>query len=52
MENLNKTFYNLYNQELSDLMIGYNFNQDRIEQMMDLIAQIMCKQPYINELFE
>ena len=52
VENLNKTLYNLYNQELSDLMIGYNFNQDRIEQMMDLIAQIMCKQPYITELFE
>ena len=52
MENLNKTLYNLYNQELSDLMIGYNFNPNRIEQMMDLIAQIMCKQPYITELFE
>ncbi len=52
MENLNKTLYNLYNQELSDLMIGYNFNPNRIEQMMDLIAQIMYKQPYITELFE
>ena len=52
MENLNKTLYNLYNQELSDLMIGYNFNSNRIEQMMDLIAQIMREQPYITELFE
>lgn len=52
MENLNKTLYNLYNQELSDLMIGYNFNPNRIEQMMDLVAQIMYKQPYITELFE
>ena len=52
MENLNKTLYNLYNQELSDLMIGYNFNPNRIEQMMDLIAQIMYEQPYITELFE
>ena len=52
MENLNKTLYNLYNQESSDLMIGYNFNSNRIEQMMDLVAQIMCKQPYITELFE
>ena len=52
MENLNKTLYNLYNQELCDLMIGYNFNSNRIEQMMDLIAQIMYKQPYITELFE
>ena len=52
MENLNKTLYNLYNQELSDLMIGYNFNSNRIEQMIDLIAQIMYKQPYITELFE
>lgn len=52
MENLNKTLYNLYNQELSDLMIGYNFNSNRIEQMMDLVAQIMYEQPYITELFE
>ena len=52
MENLNKTLYNLYNQELSDLMIGYNFNSNRIEQMIDLIAQIMYQQPYITELFE
>ena len=52
MENLNKTLYNLYNQELSDLMIGYNFNPNRIEQMMDLLAQIMYEQPYITELFE
>ena len=52
MENLNEMIYELYNQELSDLMIGYNFNSNRIEQMMDLIAQIMYKQPYITELFE
>ena len=52
MENLNKTLYNLYNQELSDLMIGYNFNSNRIEQMMDVIAQVMYEQPYITELFE
>lgn len=52
VENLNKTLYNLYNQELSDLMIGYNFNSNRIEQMMDLVAQIIYKQPYITELFE
>ena len=52
MENLNKKLYDLYNQELSDLMIGYNFNPNRIEQMMDLIAKIMCEQPYITELFE
>ena len=52
MENLNKKLYDLYNQELSDLMIGYNFNPNRIEQIMDLIAQIIYKQPYITELFE
>ena len=52
MENLNKKLYDLYNQELSDLMIGYNFNPNRIEQMMDLIAKIMYEQPYITELFE
>ena len=52
MENLNKKLYDLYNQELSNLMIGYNFNPNRIEQMMDLVAQIMYKQPYITELFE
>ena len=52
MENLNEMIYELYNQELSDLMIGYNFNSNRIEQMMDLIAQIMYEQPYITELFE
>lgn len=52
MENLNEMIYELYNQELSDLMIGYNFNSNRIEQMMDLVAQIMYKQPYITELFE
>ena len=52
MENLNKKLYDLYNQELSDLMIGYNFNSNRIEQMMDLIAQNMYEQPYITELFE
>ena len=39
MENLNKKLYEIYNQELSDLIIGYNFNPKRIEQMMDLIAQ-------------
>ena len=52
MENLNEMIYELYNQELSDLMIGYNFNSNRIEQMMDLVAQIIYKQPYITELFE
>ena len=52
MENLNETLYNLYNQELSDLMIGYSFNNNRIKQMIDLIAKIMCKQSYITELFE
>ena len=52
MENLNDTLYNLYNQELSDLMIGYGFNNNRIKQMIDLIAKLMCKQSYITELFE
>ena len=52
MENNKKKLYDLCNQELSDLMIGYNFNSNRIEQMMDLIAKIMCEQPYITELFE
>ena len=36
VENLNETLYNLYNQELSDLMIGYGFNNNRIKQMIDL----------------
>ena len=50
MENLNKTLYNLYNQELSDLMIGYNFNQERISKIIDMIAAATCHLPHIAEL--
>ena len=50
VENLNKTLYNLYNQELSDLMIGYNFNQERISKIIDMIAAATCHLPHIAEL--
>lgn len=51
MENKEK-IYNLYNQEISDLMIGHPFNIARIKQIVDLIALDVCKQSYITELFE
>jgi hypothetical protein len=51
VENKEK-IYNLYNQEISDLMIGYPFNIARIKQIVDLIALDTCNQSYITELFE
>ena len=33
---------NLFNKELSDLMIGYNINEQRIQKLMDLIAEETC----------
>lgn len=33
---------NLFNKELSDLMIGYNINKQRIQILMDLIAEETC----------
>lgn len=51
VENKEK-IYNLYNQEISDLMIGYPFNIARIKQIVDLIALDTCSQSYITELFE
>ena len=50
MENLNKIIYELYNQELSDLMIGYNFNTERISKIIDMIASATCYLPHIAEL--
>ncbi len=50
MENLNEMIYELYNQELSDLMIGYNFNQERISKIIDMIAAATCHLPHIAEL--
>lgn len=37
---------NLYNKELSDLMIGYNINEKRVQQIIDLIAEDMCNWIY------
>ena len=50
VENLNEMIYELYNQELSDLMIGYNFNQERISKIIDMIAAATCHLPHIAEL--
>ena len=50
MENLNEMIYELYNQELSDLMIGYNFNQERISKIIDMIAAANSHLPHIAEL--
>ena len=50
MESLNKKICELYNQELSDLMIGYNFNTARISQILDMIAIATRTLPHITEL--
>ena len=50
MESLNEKIYELYNQELSDLMIGYNFNTARISKLLDMIATVTCTLPHITEL--
>lgn len=50
MESLNEKIYELYNQELSDLMIGYSFNAERISQIIDMIASVTCTLPHIAEL--
>ena len=42
--------YELYNQELSDLMIGYNFNAERLSKIIDMIANVTRTLPYITEL--
>lgn len=50
MENLNKIICELYNQELSDLMIGYNFNVERLSKIIDMIAIVTRTLPHIAEL--
>ena len=50
VENLNKIICELYNQELSDLMIGYNFNAERLSKIIDMIAIVTCTLPHIAEL--
>ena len=52
MDDLKKQIYELYNQEISDLMIGYSFNIARIKKIVDLIALDTCKQSYITELWQ
>lgn len=50
VENLNKIICELYNQELSDLMIGYNFNVERLSKIIDMIAIVTRTLPHIAEL--
>ena len=50
VENLNKIICELYNQELSDLMIGYNFNVERLSKIIDMIAVVTRTLPHIAEL--
>ena len=50
VENLNKIICELYNQELSDLMIGYNFNAERLSKIIDMIAIVTRTLPHIAEL--
>lgn len=48
----NNQIYNLYNKELSDLMIGHNLNNERIQYIIDLVAEDLCKHPDITELWQ
>ena len=50
VENLNEKICELYNQELADLMIGYNFNAERLSKIIDMIAIVTCTLPHIAEL--
>ena len=50
MESLNEKICELYNQELADLMIGYNFNTARLSQRLDMIATVTRTLPHITEL--
>lgn len=50
MENLNEKICELYNQELADLMIGYNFNAERLSKIIDMIAIVTRTLPHIAEL--
>lgn len=50
VENLNKIICELYNQELADLMIGYNFNVERLSKIIDMIAIVTRTLPHIAEL--
>ena len=50
VENLNEKICELYNQELADLMIGYNFNTARLSQILDMIATVTRTLPHITEL--
>lgn len=40
MERLYKKIYELYTAELNDLLIGYQYNEARLNQIIDLIALI------------
>lgn len=50
VESLNEKICELYNQELADLMIGYNFNTARLSQILDMIATVTRTLPHITEL--
>ena len=50
MESLNEKICELYNQELADLMIGYNFNTARLSQILDMIATVTRTLHDITEL--
>lgn len=50
VENLNEKICELYNQELADLMIGYNFNAERLSKIIDMIAIVTRTLPHITEL--
>ncbi len=51
VENTDKV-YSTFNAELADLMIGHALNDERIQYILDLIAQNVCKQEDILELQE
>lgn len=40
----------MFNTELADLMIGHALNEDRIQNILDLIAHNICNQDDILEL--
>lgn len=50
VENLNEKICELYNQELADLIIGYNFNAERLSKIIDMIAIVTRTLPHIAEL--
>jgi len=49
--NLSEKLQKLYNQEIADQMIGYEPSLYRLYAIMDVIAEIVCQQNYITELF-